>query len=163
MAASGLTPESNTNGYSNRKPEDQSLTVRWQHLSDLADFALAMKVTLDNLNKQSFNNFMLRIGMNKGAVLAGVIGARKPHYDIWGNTVNVASRMESTGVMGNIQVVEDCYDILKEYGFRFIQRGPIFVKGKGELLTFFMKGKDKHSCNAGPVTTALPHQVQDIS
>lgn len=44
------------------------------------------------------------IGLNKGAVLAGVIGARKPHFDIWGNTVNVASRMESTGVMGNIQV-----------------------------------------------------------
>uniref|UniRef100_A0A8C9ZLK8 Adenylate cyclase type 3 n=1 Tax=Sander lucioperca TaxID=283035 RepID=A0A8C9ZLK8_SANLU len=162
MAASGLTPESNTNGYSNRKPEDQSLIERWQHLADLADFALAMKVTLNNLNKQSFNNFMLRIGLNKGGVLAGVIGARKPHYDIWGNTVNVASRMESTGVMGNIQVVEDCYDILKEYGFRFIRRGPIFVKGKGELLTFFMKGKDKASSNGGPVTTALPHQVGDL-
>ncbi|XP_072218769.1 adenylate cyclase type 3 [Leuresthes tenuis] len=163
MAASGLTPESNTNEYSNRKPEDQSVTERWQHLADLADFALAIKVTLDNLNKQSFNNFMLRIGMNKGAVLAGVIGARKPHYDIWGNTVNVASRMESTGVMGNIQVVEDCYDILKEYGFRFIRRGPIFVKGKGELLTFFMKGKDKPNCNVAPVTTALPHQVDNLS
>ncbi|XP_074472135.1 adenylate cyclase type 3-like [Sebastes fasciatus] len=162
MAASGLTPESNTNEYSNRKPEDQSLFERWQHLADLADFALAMQVTLNNLNKQSFNNFMLRIGVNKGGVLAGVIGARKPHYDIWGNTVNVASRMESTGVMGNIQVVEDCFDILKEYGFRFIRRGPIFVKGKGELLTFFMKGKDKPSSNGGPVTTALPHQVGDL-
>ncbi|XP_068564365.1 adenylate cyclase type 3-like [Cebidichthys violaceus] len=160
MAASGLTPESNTNGYS--KPEDQTVIERWQHLADLADFALAMKVTLNNLNKQSFNNFMLRIGLNKGGVLAGVIGARKPHYDIWGNTVNVASRMESTGVMGNIQVVEDCYDILKDYGFRFIRRGPIFVKGKGELLTFFMKGKDKPSSNGGPVTTALPHQVDEL-
>ncbi|CAL8316680.1 unnamed protein product [Merluccius merluccius] len=164
MAASGVTPESNTNGYTNRKPEDQSLTERWQHLADLADFALAMKVTLTNLNKQSFNNFMLRIGLNKGAVLAGVIGARKPHYDIWGNTVNVASRMESTGVMGNIQVVEDCYMILKEYGFRFVRRGPIFVKGKGELLTFFMKGKDKPSTNGhAPVKTVLPHQVQEHS
>ncbi|XP_026197271.1 adenylate cyclase type 3-like [Anabas testudineus] len=162
MAASGLTPESNTNGYSNRKPEDQSLIERWQHLADLADFALAMKVTLNNLNKQSFNNFMLRIGLNKGGVLAGVIGARKPHYDIWGNTVNVASRMESTGVMGNIQLVEDCYDILKEYGFRFIRRGLIYVKGKGELLTFFMKGKDK-PISKGPVTTTLPHQVGDLS
>uniref|UniRef100_I3IVX0 Adenylate cyclase type 3 n=1 Tax=Oreochromis niloticus TaxID=8128 RepID=I3IVX0_ORENI len=162
MAASGLTPESNTNGYGNRKPEDQLLIERWQHLADLADFALAMKVTLNNLNKQSFNNFMLRIGLNKGAVLAGVIGARKPHYDIWGNTVNVASRMESTGVMGNIQVVEDCSDILKEYGFRFIRRGPIYVKGKGELLTFFMKGKDKPNTKDGAVTTTLPHQVGDL-
>ncbi|KAK7133949.1 hypothetical protein R3I94_015716 [Phoxinus phoxinus] len=161
MAASGVTPESNTNGYADRKIEDQCILERWQHFADLADFALAMKDILGNLNKQSFNNFMLRIGLNKGSVLAGVIGARKPHFDIWGNTVNVASRMESTGVMGNIQVVEDCYNILKEYGFRFVRRGPIFVKGKGELLTFFMKGKDK------PVTkttaVSLPHQILDKS
>ncbi|XP_067239383.1 adenylate cyclase type 3-like [Chanodichthys erythropterus] len=161
MAASGVTPESNTNGYADRKIEDQCILERWQHFADLADFALAMKVTLGNLNKQSFNNFMLRIGLNKGSVLAGVIGARKPHFDIWGNTVNVASRMESTGVMGNIQVVEDCYNILKEYGFRFVRRGPIFVKGKGELLTFFMKGKDKPVAKTTAVS--LPHQILDKS
>uniref|UniRef100_A0A9J7Y9U1 Adenylate cyclase type 3 n=1 Tax=Cyprinus carpio carpio TaxID=630221 RepID=A0A9J7Y9U1_CYPCA len=157
MAASGVTPESNTNRHADRKIEDQSILERWQHFADLADFALAMKVTLGNLNKQSFNNFMLRIGLNKGGVLAGVIGARKPHFDIWGNSVNVASRMESTGVMGNIQVVEDCYNILKEYGFRFVRRGPIYVKGKGELLTFFMKGKDKQATKTTAVS--LPHQI----
>ncbi|KAK1805599.1 hypothetical protein P4O66_019879 [Electrophorus voltai] len=161
MAASGVTPESNTNNYSSRKKEDQCILERWQHLADLADFALAMKVTLNNLNKQSFNNFMLRIGLNMGGVLAGVIGARKPHYDIWGNTVNVASRMESTGVMGNIQVVEDCYRILQEYGFRFVRRGPIFVKGKGELLTYFMKGKDRSIANGNTVLPNLPHQIPD--
>nr|XP_061785905.1 adenylate cyclase type 3-like isoform X1 [Nerophis lumbriciformis] len=163
MAASGLTPKSNaTNGQCSHRPEDQTLVEHWQHLADLADFALAMKVTLDNLNRQSFNNFMLRIGLNKGGVLAGVIGARKPHYDIWGNTVNVASRMESTGVMGNIQVVEDCYDILKDYSFRFVRRGPIFVKGKGELLTFFMKGKELNTNNGGLPRTTLPHEVVHV-
>ncbi|KAM8954185.1 adenylate cyclase type 3 isoform 3-T3 [Pelodytes ibericus] len=164
MAASGVTPDSNTNGYNTTiKKEDISDKERWQHLADLADFALAMKVTLMNINYQSFNNFMLRIGLNKGGVLAGVIGARKPHYDIWGNTVNVASRMESTGVMGNIQVVEDTHDILKEYGFRFVRRGPIYVKGKGELLTFFMKGRDKQGSFINGSSVTLPHQVVDNS
>ncbi|XP_072558619.1 adenylate cyclase type 3 isoform X2 [Paramormyrops kingsleyae] len=163
MAASGVTPDVNTNGYTYMKKEEQSDRERWQHLADLADFALAMKVTLMNINYQSFNNFMLRIGLNKGGVLAGVIGARKPHYDIWGNTVNVASRMESTGVMGNIQVVEDCYIILKEYGFRFVRRGPIYVKGKGELLTFFLKGRDKQGSFINSSSVTLPHQVVDSS
>ncbi|XP_077577810.1 adenylate cyclase type 3 isoform X2 [Stigmatopora nigra] len=160
MAASGVTPDVN-NGYNCMKKEEQSDKERWQHLADLADFALAMKVTLMNINYQSFNNFMLRIGLNKGGVLAGVIGARKPHYDIWGNTVNVASRMESTGVMGNIQVVEDCYKILKEYGFRLVRRGPIFVKGKGELLTYFLKGRDKQGSFLNGSFVTLPHQVVD--
>uniref|UniRef100_A0A3Q3KP38 adenylate cyclase n=1 Tax=Monopterus albus TaxID=43700 RepID=A0A3Q3KP38_MONAL len=162
MAASGVTPDvSNTVLFLSHQKEEQSDRERWQHLADLADFALAMKVTLMNINYQSFNNFMLRIGLNKGGVLAGVIGARKPHYDIWGNTVNVASRMESTGVMGNIQVVEDCYNILKEYGFRFVRRGPIFVKGKGELLTYFLKGRDKQGSFISGASVTLPHQVVD--
>lgn len=61
------------------------------------------------------------------------------------------------------QVVEDCYDILKEYGFHFVRRGPIFVKGKGELLTFFMKGKNTPKVNGHSVMTALPHQVGEHS
>uniref|UniRef100_A0A2I3SRP7 Adenylate cyclase type 3 n=1 Tax=Pan troglodytes TaxID=9598 RepID=A0A2I3SRP7_PANTR len=163
MAASGVTPDVNTNGFASSNKEDKSERERWQHLADLADFALAMKDTLTNINNQSFNNFMLRIGMNKGGVLAGVIGARKPHYDIWGNTVNVASRMESTGVMGNIQVVEETQVILREYGFRFVRRGPIFVKGKGELLTFFLKGRDKLATFPNGPSVTLPHQVVDNS
>ncbi|XP_068179445.1 adenylate cyclase type 3 isoform X2 [Antennarius striatus] len=160
MAASGVTPDVSI-GYACMKKEDPPDGESWQHLADLADFALAMKVTLMNINYQSFNNFMLRIGLNKGGVLAGVIGARKPHFDIWGNTVNVASRMESTGVMGNIQVVEDCYNILKEYGFRFVRRGPVFVKGKGELLTYFLKGREKQGSFINGSSVTLPHQVVD--
>ncbi|XP_060221238.1 adenylate cyclase type 3 isoform X2 [Meriones unguiculatus] len=163
MAASGVTPDVNTNGFTSSSKEEKSDKERWQHLADLADFALAMKDTLTNINNQSFNNFMLRIGMNKGGVLAGVIGARKPHYDIWGNTVNVASRMESTGVMGNIQVVEETQVILREYGFRFVRRGPIFVKGKGELLTFFLKGRDRPAAFPNGSSVTLPHQVVDNS
>ncbi|XP_062345572.1 adenylate cyclase type 3 [Cinclus cinclus] len=161
MAASGVTPDAGANGFGAKEPRSER--ERWQHLADLADFALAMKVTLMNINYQSFNNFMLRIGMNKGAVLAGVIGARKPHYDIWGNTVNVASRMESTGVMGNIQVVEETQQILKEYGFRFVRRGAVYVKGKGELLTFFLKGREKPGSFLGAAAVPLPHQVLENS
>ncbi|XP_062911447.1 adenylate cyclase type 3 isoform X3 [Mobula hypostoma] len=164
MAASGLIPEPSVNYSTTVKREvGPSAQDRWHHLAELADFALAMKVTLMNINYQSFNNFMLRIGLNKGGVLAGVIGARKPHYDIWGNTVNVASRMESTGQMGNIQVVEETYLVLKEYGFRFVRRGPVYVKGKGELITFLLKGREKLGSSMNSSSITLPHQVVDTA
>lgn len=63
-----------------------------------------MRQRLEDVNKHSFNNFGLRIGVSCGPLVCGVIGARKPVFDIWGDTVNEASRMDSTGVMGQIQV-----------------------------------------------------------
>lgn len=70
----------------------------------MADYALRLKEKLAEVNEHSFNHFRIRIGINVGPVVAGVIGARKPQYDIWGNAVNVASRMDSTGVCDKIQV-----------------------------------------------------------
>lgn len=78
-------------------------------------------------------------GLNHGPVIAGVVGAQKPQYDIWSNTVNVASRMDSCGEMGRIQVTEDTAKILRNAGYELICRGPTFVKGKGELTTYFVK------------------------
>lgn len=74
------------------------------HVEAIALFARELLVKLESTNIHSFNNFNLRIGINVGPVVAGVIGSDKPHYDIWGNSVNVASRMDSGGVAGRIQV-----------------------------------------------------------
>lgn len=70
----------------------------------LVEFAIALMSILDSINRESFQRFRLGIGLNHGPVIAGVIGAQKPQYDIWSNTVNVASRMDSCGVMGRLQV-----------------------------------------------------------
>lgn len=70
----------------------------------LLEFSIALMTALDQINRESFQRFRLRIGLNHGPVIAGVIGAQKPQYDIWSNTVNVASRMDSCGVMGRVQV-----------------------------------------------------------
>lgn len=102
MAASGI----NSNRVS--QPDDP-ITKRWAHLEVLVEFALELKKALQGINEQSFNHFVLKMGINHGPITAGVIGARKPHYDIWGNTVNVASRMESTGKAGAIQVRKNIY------------------------------------------------------
>ncbi|XP_055345480.1 adenylate cyclase type 3-like isoform X2 [Paramacrobiotus metropolitanus] len=131
MVASGLT---------NAEVYDQlagtSDTHRWRHLHLLVKFALAMQEKLKLINENSFNQFYLRIGINHGPISAGVIGVRKPHYDIWGNTVNVASRMESTGQPNSIQVTEETMLLLKQFGYRFESRGLVYVKGKGELATY---------------------------
>ncbi|XP_053667257.1 adenylate cyclase type 3 [Anopheles marshallii] len=134
MAASGLNPSRIV------KPEDP-VSVRWAHLALLVEFALELKKALQGINEQSFNHFVLKMGVNHGPITAGVIGARKPHYDIWGNTVNVASRMESTGKAGAIQVTEETCQILQTFGYTFEQRGLVAVKGKGQLMTYYLQGK----------------------
>ncbi|XP_063777342.1 adenylate cyclase type 8 isoform X1 [Pseudophryne corroboree] len=133
MAVSGLSPEK------------QQCEDKWGHLCAVADFSIALNESIQEINKHSFNNFELRIGISHGSVVAGVIGAKKPQYDIWGKTVNLASRMDSTGVSGRIQVPEDTYHVLKDRGFAFEYRGEIYVKGiseqEGKIKTYFLLGR----------------------
>ena len=89
MAASGLTGSNSGTA----------------HVVAVVNFALALFAQLEDFNDHSFGNFNLRIGINVGPVVAGVIGTEKPHYDIWGNSVNVASRMDSSGIPGRIQAI----------------------------------------------------------
>nr|XP_031310428.1 adenylate cyclase type 1 [Camelus dromedarius] len=131
MAAVGLAPTAGT----------KAKKCISSHLSTLADFAIEMFDVLDEINYQSYNDFVLRVGINVGPVVAGVIGARRPQYDIWGNTVNVASRMDSTGVQGRIQVTEEVHRLLRRGTYRFVCRGKVSVKGKGEMLTYFLEGR----------------------
>ncbi|XP_022913545.2 adenylate cyclase type 5 isoform X1 [Onthophagus taurus] len=133
MAASGLT-------------QSTCDMKKFRHVTAMADYALRIKEKLSEVNEHSFNNFRIRIGINVGPVVAGVIGARKPQYDIWGNSVNVASRMDSTGVLDKIQVTKEVHQILVDKGYPMTRRGMIEVKGKGTMETYFLDGyssKDK--------------------
>ncbi|XP_075897741.1 adenylate cyclase type 6 isoform X2 [Nelusetta ayraudi] len=108
------------------------------HITALADYAMRLREQMKYINEHSFNNFQMKIGLNIGPVVAGVIGARKPQYDIWGNTVNVASRMDSTGVPDCIQVTTDLHQVLANKGYVLECRGVVKVKGKGEMTTYFL-------------------------
>jgi class 3 adenylate cyclase len=110
------------------------------HAERMARMALRMTEATRQYAGERGQNLQLRIGLNSGPVVAGVIGAIKFIYDLWGDTVNLASRMESSGVPGRIQVTRSVYDQLKDK-FEFESRGVIQVKGKGEIETWLLHGE----------------------
>jgi class 3 adenylate cyclase len=113
---------------------------RPDHAEAVARMAIEMRQALADLNRKNDYGLEVRIGINSGPVVAGVIGKKKFIYDLWGDTVNTASRMESHGVKDGIHVTEATADLLRE---RFVlqPRGRIEVKGKGEMETFLVVGE----------------------
>uniref|UniRef100_A0A2M4AB74 adenylate cyclase n=1 Tax=Anopheles triannulatus TaxID=58253 RepID=A0A2M4AB74_9DIPT len=127
MAASGLDPSCRGENY--------------EHLYALVDFALAMQQVVESFNRDLLEfNLIMRVGYNFGDVTAGVIGTSKLYYDIWGDAVNVASRMDSTGVAGRIQVGSDCVPVLNER-YDFEPRGKVYVKGKDHMEVYLLVRK----------------------
>jgi adenylate cyclase len=115
-------------------------TPRQDHAQAIAQMALDMQEAIKQYNAEANQVFKIRIGINSGPVVAGVIGIKKFSYDLWGDTVNIASRMESLGMPGYIQVTAATYELLqKQYDCEQLQ--PIQVKGKGELTPYLLKGR----------------------
>jgi class 3 adenylate cyclase len=113
---------------------------RPDHAQAVADMALAMREEVAGRTDPSGQPLQVRIGIDTGPVVAGVIGTDKFSYDLWGDTVNTASRMESLGVPGCIQVTARTYQRLRN-SYRFQRRGLVAVKGKGEMVSYFLVGR----------------------
>lgn len=113
---------------------------RADHAEAIANMALDMQEAIEKFNHSSGESLALRIGISTGPVVAGVIGTRKFAYDLWGDTVNTASRMESHGIPGCIQVTAGTYHHL-QHRYHLEARGRIPVKGKGSMVTYWLKHK----------------------
>ena len=113
---------------------------RADHAEAIAEMALEMRQIIEEFNRDRSRKLNIRIGIHTGPVVAGVIGTTKFIYDLWGDTVNVASRMESQGLVGEIQVTSELYKRLRD---RYIveARGEIQVKGKGKMRVYLLKGR----------------------
>jgi PAS domain S-box-containing protein len=111
------------------------------HAQSIAEMALDMQSAIADFRNKTGKQLNIRVGINTGPVVAGVIGIKKFSYDLWGDTVNTASRMESHGLPGKIQVTAATYERLREQ-YLFQERGFIQVKGKGEMMTYFLIGRN---------------------
>lgn len=115
-------------------------TPRPDHAEAIADMALGMQREMPRFHTETGEAVQIRVGLHSGPVVAGVIGRQKFSYDLWGATVNIASRMQSQGVPGKIQVTEAVYQCLQDK-YAFEERGIIPVKHIGEMRTYFLTGK----------------------
>jgi adenylate cyclase len=113
---------------------------RDDHIEALACLALDMADAVADLKDPQGREVPIRIGLAAGPVVAGVVGARKFFYDVWGDAVNVAARMETTDVEGRIQVPDDVYERLN-HAFELEERGNIDIKGKGVMHTWYLVGR----------------------
>lgn len=122
MAASGLTE------------------FKQEHIRNMAELALTMIADIQQFSLDGQTKCDVRIGIHVGPVIAGVIGSKKFSYDIWGDAVNTASRMESTGEVGKIQISQKFYEYIKD-DYECQYRGQTEIKGKGVMNLFFLTGK----------------------
>jgi class 3 adenylate cyclase len=132
-------------------------TRRGDHLEAAVQAAIDLQAILQHATTREGAGIQVRIGIASGPVVAGIIGTTKFSYDVWGNTVNLASRMESHGVAGRIQVTDEIREKLKEL-VEFESRGPIDLKGKGSTDSYLIK-----SCAGGLRPSALPHAVAALT
>ncbi len=118
------------------------LDQRGDHVERAAQMALEMRELVEQAETELDVSLEIRLGMHAGPVVAGVIGRRKFIYDLWGDTVNTASRMEAYGLPGEIQVTESMGERLRDH-FELRERGAIPIKGKGEMKTYLL-GRSRH-------------------
>ena len=109
------------------------------HAEQLANFALDFKICLAEFNQKNNQSLRMRVGINSGPIVAGVIGKSRFIYDLWGDCVNTAARMESHGMPEEIHISEHTYKLIADK-FEFESRGVIEVKGKGPMPTYFLRG-----------------------
>lgn len=136
-----------------------------EHIIRLINFSLKLQEVINDFNKRTNNAFTLRAGISAGPVAAGVIGTKTFTYDVWGDVVNVASRMESTGIEGHLQLTETVYHRINNGAgvvgkFRFLSRGAVFVKGKGDMSTHLL---DIQSPNGGGGAVGSGHIIRKSS